>query len=493
MTRAAGLARLSVVRTLLATPEERATQAREALTLAAASGDQTVEAAALAALNDAIAGPDHVADRLRGADRIIAIADHESDTALALLGLRLRLVARLESGDLTGVDHDIAEYDVRAQRLRLPIYSWPVPLWRGMRAAMEGDYDTALSRADEVDRLGREAGSANATMMAWTLRLQHAKATQLADRVRGAASGYRELERGAFAMGLLLRLDLRPLRRLRQGATPHGPDRDGRSRQDPEGLRVGRADVAARRGCAAVGRPEGRRCDPRPARAVRRPVGGRRDRRCVLRAGRRHGGTPGRASRATRRRGRSAATGALRVRGATPGGPGVAGRVPGATGHHPALERDDRPRDTRGAARTRESTCSTSSRPAADRPGPRPAGVQVRSWTIRHARRTRRGSWISKTKSTRPPPTPTPAEWTPSSQSATSCWQSWAVPSGCPVATESTGDRAERARKAVTMRIATAQKAIAEAHPELAQHLRLSVSTGRFCCYRPERPVTWRT
>jgi hypothetical protein len=55
------------------------------------------------------------------------------------------------------------------------------------------------------------------------------------------------------------------------------------------------------------------------------------------------------------------------------------------------------------------------------------------------------------------------------------------------------GDRAERARKAVTMRISTALKAIAEAHPDLAQHLSRSVSTGRFCCYRPERPVTWRT
>jgi hypothetical protein len=54
------------------------------------------------------------------------------------------------------------------------------------------------------------------------------------------------------------------------------------------------------------------------------------------------------------------------------------------------------------------------------------------------------------------------------------------------------GDTAERARKAVTMRISTAHKAIAETHPELAQHLRLAVSTGRFCCYRPERPVVWR-
>ncbi|MCA1841604.1 MAG: hypothetical protein LC792_00170, partial [Actinobacteria bacterium] len=55
------------------------------------------------------------------------------------------------------------------------------------------------------------------------------------------------------------------------------------------------------------------------------------------------------------------------------------------------------------------------------------------------------------------------------------------------------GDRTERARKAVTMRIATALKAIDAAHPDLARHLRLAVSTGRFCAYRPEQPTTWTT
>ena len=53
------------------------------------------------------------------------------------------------------------------------------------------------------------------------------------------------------------------------------------------------------------------------------------------------------------------------------------------------------------------------------------------------------------------------------------------------------GDPAERARKAVTMRVGTALKAIAEVHPALARHLRASISTGRFCAYRPEDPVTW--
>ena len=53
------------------------------------------------------------------------------------------------------------------------------------------------------------------------------------------------------------------------------------------------------------------------------------------------------------------------------------------------------------------------------------------------------------------------------------------------------GDRVERARKAVTMRISTALKAIGSVHPELGRHLRSSVVTGRFCSYRPERPTVW--
>ena len=55
-----------------------------------------------------------------------------------------------------------------------------------------------------------------------------------------------------------------------------------------------------------------------------------------------------------------------------------------------------------------------------------------------------------------------------------------------------TGDRTERARKAVAMRIGTALKAIETVHPELARHLRNSVSTGRFCSYRPDQEQTWQ-
>jgi hypothetical protein len=54
------------------------------------------------------------------------------------------------------------------------------------------------------------------------------------------------------------------------------------------------------------------------------------------------------------------------------------------------------------------------------------------------------------------------------------------------------GDRVERARKAVAMRIGTALKAIEGEHRELARHLRNSISTGRSCSYRPDQEVVWQ-
>jgi len=50
---------------------------------------------------------------------------------------------------------------------------------------------------------------------------------------------------------------------------------------------------------------------------------------------------------------------------------------------------------------------------------------------------------------------------------------------------------AERARSTVTQRLRSTIKRIGDHHPELGRHLTASVSTGLFCSYRPERPITW--
>jgi hypothetical protein len=53
------------------------------------------------------------------------------------------------------------------------------------------------------------------------------------------------------------------------------------------------------------------------------------------------------------------------------------------------------------------------------------------------------------------------------------------------------GDEAERARKTVTARIRDTLRKLDDQHPELAAHLRESVSTGATCVYQPAKPVSW--
>ena len=55
------------------------------------------------------------------------------------------------------------------------------------------------------------------------------------------------------------------------------------------------------------------------------------------------------------------------------------------------------------------------------------------------------------------------------------------------------GDEAEKARKTVTARIRDALRHLDRRHPQLAEHLRATVSTGTTCCYQPTRPMRWVT
>jgi hypothetical protein len=53
------------------------------------------------------------------------------------------------------------------------------------------------------------------------------------------------------------------------------------------------------------------------------------------------------------------------------------------------------------------------------------------------------------------------------------------------------GDEAERARKTVTARIRDTLRRLDRSHPELAAHLRATVSTGLTCRYQPTEPTSW--
>jgi hypothetical protein len=179
--RAACLARVGLVDASLPI-EDRAALAGGAAAMAVRMGDLVGEVAALAARCDILSGPDHVDHRLATTARMVELARRHGDPVIVLLARRHRILALLESGRISLVDHEVAAYARTSDRLRLPLYSWMVPLWRGMRARMDGDQQRAAELCDEADALGRAAGSANADALVFTLRFAIA-------RDRGSTAG----------------------------------------------------------------------------------------------------------------------------------------------------------------------------------------------------------------------------------------------------------------------------------------------------------------
>lgn len=168
--RASVMARLAVAVSFLEGPEPRARLSTEAIALARLSGDPFALVQALAAHCDAIAGPEHVEARLELAGEIVEIGARTGQPPLELLGRRLAVVARLEAADIAGADREIRAFATRAAALRRPAYGWYVPLWRSMRALMDGRIDEASAAMADAERGAGESDSANAAMLTTTLR-----------------------------------------------------------------------------------------------------------------------------------------------------------------------------------------------------------------------------------------------------------------------------------------------------------------------------------
>ena len=174
-TKATALARSALGRSLVDAAARSCAQ--EAVDMARRLGDTRAEAAAIAAWCDTAPGPDFVSERTREAGRMLALAEAHGDVTLALLARRLLVVALLERGEFAAADEHIAAYARTADQLHAPFFSWLVPIWRGMRALMAGDLAQTDAQLAEAADLATRADSANAEMMAFTLRVAKADAT----------------------------------------------------------------------------------------------------------------------------------------------------------------------------------------------------------------------------------------------------------------------------------------------------------------------------
>ena len=285
------LARLSVTAARPETMQAALHRAQESLRLAEQVGDPRLIAQALAAVNDALAGPAHTMTRRDNADTIVELALAAGDRVLELLGYRFRIVADLEVGDLAAVDRDIAAFSRLAEQLRQPLVSWYVPLFRGMRALLAGDLDTADRHQREVAAAAEATGSDNAEMLAATLRLGHRRGRGPAQPIPRCIEDLFDVDPAdwaSYAAGLAM---------ARLQAGDHRPRPGAAQAARRQRLRPARRRRRAAHHAAAV-RP-GRRCRRRarrgraglrPVLAARAAVGGRRHRRLLLGTGRARAG-----------------------------------------------------------------------------------------------------------------------------------------------------------------------------------------------------------
>ncbi len=485
--RCAALARLSLAAAATEPSEARAEMAGEAAEMARRLGDAAVEVSALAALCDAISGPDHVEERLAATRRMVRLSEATGDGTLLLLARRLRLVALLERGDLVGVDAEIAAYERISRRLRLPLYAWPVPIWHGMRATMDGDLDAAWRYSEEAEELGRRAGSPNAEMMVVTLRIAVARARGTpADLMPLILANLDEVQRypGGDCMLATIYAETGDLERARRhlrrfidrglGALPRDCEwleylwllGDAAILLDEREAALLIHDALSPYGHLwAVDGMGGACFGPVSAQVARLAT---------------HLGRPGPVRGEPPWDGRFHRSGRvweLSFR-------GVAATVSDSKGVRDLAVLIQRPDRDVHVLDLVEATDGPTAASGGGGTGPL---LDARARAEYAARLRELSGDIADAEANADVGR---VERLVAERDLVAAELGAALGLGGRARTG--GDRVERARKAVTMRIATALRAIDGAHPALGRHLRLAVRTGRVCAYRPEHPVAWR-
>ena len=173
-TRARLLGRLAVERYYEPSGETRRRLSEAALAAARRAGDDATLAVALNARHVGLWDPDHAEERLRVADEMIVVAERAGDRETALQGRNWRVVDLFELGRIDDCWAQVDDHAEVADALRLPTYRWYEPLWRGVRAALEGRFEDAAALRVQARAQGLAAGDENAELFAAMLQYDEA-------------------------------------------------------------------------------------------------------------------------------------------------------------------------------------------------------------------------------------------------------------------------------------------------------------------------------
>jgi hypothetical protein len=160
------LARLAIALAYAPDPVRRQEASTAALELARAVDQPALLATALSARHVTRWGPDHTAERLTLATEMLAVAQRAGDPELALQARNWRVVDLLELGDGPGVRAELDAYAALAAEVRLPAFTWYVPMWRATLAFLEGRMEEGFALSRRAREAGLRAGDANARVFA---------------------------------------------------------------------------------------------------------------------------------------------------------------------------------------------------------------------------------------------------------------------------------------------------------------------------------------
>ena len=507
------LARLSVAVSFLGSEERRRSLSEEAIAVARAVADPAALGYALAAHCDAVPDPDSCERRLKESAEVVRLGLEVGDRRLELLGRRLRVVALLEVGEVGAADGEVQRFALAADRLGQPLYRWYVPLWRGMRALMRGDLEEAAQCCAQAGDLGAQAQSANAMVLTftqwWIQQRYEGRIATAGEAMADVLARYAgpQVTAGPRAIVATMTGEHAKARALLQEwLAGVFPDRTRDSEWLPELAQL--AQAAAAVGARDVADVLYRQLRPYAHRFCVEGIGAGFTGSvswylALLARFLGHAGDAeeyeGQARAAHRRVGLIGDPPALARASAAAAAPVEPAPEPammreGATWAVSYGGRTVRLRDGKGV----RDLAALLARPeqevhCLELMGGTDVGSEAGPVLDQQARRAyeRRirdlQEDVDDALATNDPIRAERAE-----AELDALVQQLSGAFGLSGRSRATGSAAERARSAVGWRIRAALRQVAEAHPELARHLRNAVRTGTWCSYRPESPVAWR-
>ena len=198
--RARVLAQLATMKADSGRVAQGETLAREALALAAQSGDPLAEIEAARAREMTLVHPDDLPERMRLGDLVADRAEALGQPLAALIGHEWRIHAAYLSARLDVVDAAVGAIERLARRSALPLARWHLHRLHASRTMLTGDFAEASDHSCRAFVIARDSGDQTAMAM------HYAHGIKLA-LVRGDAAylpdGFREALAGAPSMPLV--------------------------------------------------------------------------------------------------------------------------------------------------------------------------------------------------------------------------------------------------------------------------------------------------